>query len=214
MPAFSREPFSPEFGLALWNESIVRRAAAALNGGAARKAPPLRLYRCAPARGLSSQAGPPLQKSEGRSAARRTDRPRLARRGRVLRQRARLAALHVRLSASLSAFASASGPRLRVPDVSPGRQRAPRTGAVVPPGRVPKPPGCRGDEPRRAGAAQVHGDRLRDPYALREPLACSPAAHPACSIKPASPVDAPRRTRLSVYNPIMGLCKAEKNIDG
>jgi hypothetical protein len=37
-----------------------------------------------------------------------------------------------------------SGPCLRVPVNEPGRQRAPRTGAVVPPGRVPKPPGSKG----------------------------------------------------------------------
>src|SRR5947209_19403956 len=38
-----------------------------------------------------------------------------------------------------------------------GRQRAPRTGAVVPPGRVPKPPECPADEAGRAGAAQANG---------------------------------------------------------
>ena len=64
-----------------------------------------------------------------------------AKRGRVLRKRARLAALHVRLWHRPSAM-----PRLRsalaCPRDEPGRQRAPRAGAVVPPGRVPKPPGC------------------------------------------------------------------------
>ena len=48
-----------------------------------------------------------------------------------------------------------SGPRLRVPAIRPGHQRAPRTGAVIPPGRVPKPPGCEVTSPDRAGAAQV-----------------------------------------------------------
>ena len=38
-------------------------------------------------------------------------------------------------------FWLSSGPRLRIPAMNRGRQRAPRTGAVVPQGQVPKPPG-------------------------------------------------------------------------
>src|SRR3954468_19716749 len=48
-----------------------------------------------------------------------------------------------------------SGPCLRVPAIRPGRQRAPRTGVIVPPGWVPEPPGSPADEAGRAGAAQA-----------------------------------------------------------
>src|SRR3954453_14372783 len=62
-----------------------------------------------------------------------------------------------------------------------GRQRAPRTGAVLPPGRVPKPPGRPADEAGRAGAAQANAlalarDRLPD-LRPRIPLAPSTQRH-------------------------------------
>jgi hypothetical protein len=86
---------------------------------------------------------------------------------------------------------SCSSPRVRacVSRNHPGRQRAPRTGAVVPPGRVPRPPGRPADEAERAGAAQARGS-LRDPYA---PKGCGLFSGPpsACSIIRTSPVDAP-----------------------
>ena len=67
-----------------------------------------------------------------------------------------LAALGIALRQCFS-----SGPRLRVPANKPGRQRAPRAGAVVPPGRVPKPPESPADEAktRRRRAS----GRLRPP---------------------------------------------------
>ena len=70
------------------------------------------------------------------------------------------------LGRSLSAFASASG-RACVSRCHSGRQRAPRTGVIVPPGRVPEPPGCPADEAKPAGAAQAN-----DAFVIRPGTAC------------------------------------------
>src|ERR1051325_6419858 len=69
-----------------------------------------------------------------------------------------------------------------VPAMNPGRQRAPRTGVVVPQGRVRKPRGSPADNrdpqaPRKPALAQP-------PPPTPGPLGSSPHAHPARSIKP------------------------------
>jgi hypothetical protein len=69
-------------------------------------------------------------------------------------QDARLAALHQRLQQAPLGLCPAPG-RACVSRYHSGRQRAPRTGAVVPPGRVPEPPECPADEAEPAGAAQA-----------------------------------------------------------
>src|SRR6185369_10633253 len=82
------------------------------------------------------------------------------------------------------------------PAMNRGIQRAPRTGVIVPPGRVPEPPECPADEARRAGTAQAN-------------VGSTPSSAPgppwlisACASRPlhqaASPVDAPRRERGDV----------------
>ena len=87
--------------------------------------------------------------------------------------------------------------RACVPRDEPGRQRAPRTGAVVPPGRVPKPPGCR-LRAGRAGAA---------PAGLRI-AACPPPdldAHLHARLRPAPP-----SRRLSSGAPQRAGCEQDK----
>ena len=59
------------------------------------------------------------------------------------------------------------------------------------PGGAPTPPGHRLTRPLRRRRASVEAL----PPSAPGPLGASPPALPACSIKPASPVDAPRRAR-------------------
>src|SRR6185369_5385343 len=70
------------------------------------------------------------------------------------------------------------------PAMNRGIQRAPRTGVIVPPGRVPEPPEGPADEAERAGAAQadvgfpLHQPRDRLPVLRpRVPLAPSNQRH-------------------------------------
>src|SRR4051812_25314396 len=81
-----------------------------------------------------------------------------------------------------------SAPVRASPGDQAGLERAPRAGVVVPPGRVPKPPGWRADEAHRAGAAPADDSALRTAWLIS-------ARDPARSAKPASPVDAPQRAR-------------------
>jgi hypothetical protein len=115
----------------------------------------------------------PLSRVDPSPGSPRDDRP-------MTRAGAPLGALQ-RLSAPPLGRCLSSGPRLRVPAIRPGRQRAPRTPAVVPAGRVPKPPGWQADEAHRAGAAQAEPpgpprDRLPD-LRPRLPLAPSNQRH-------------------------------------
>ncbi|MEA2872163.1 MAG: hypothetical protein QOH67_2139, partial [Hyphomicrobiales bacterium] len=81
-------------------------------------------------------------------------------------------------------------PSLTGPNRPPSASSWQRT--VVSPGGAPKPPGCRGDEPQRAGAAQAErGFPLSTPGRL----GLISGHPPARSIIRTSPVDAPRRAR-------------------
>ena len=83
-----------------------------------------------------------------------------------------------------------SGPCLRVPAIRPVRQRAPRTGVLVPPGRVPKPPGSPADNRDPQAPRQRMLLRIRPGTAWLISARASRPLHQA-----ASPVDAPRRAR-------------------
>src|SRR4051794_7623294 len=98
-----------------------------------------------------------------------------------------------------------SGPRVAYPVTKPARQRAPRAGVIVPPGRVPKPPECPADEAGPAGAAQasgvsaVHSRRLRPVLRPRLRLAPSNQRHRL------TPLD---EQGAVVCSPIVGFVKA------
>ena len=116
-------------------------------------APPLGLKR-APSMPSFSLFPPPaeMRGAERRKAHRIAT---LAKRGRALRSARSPRGAPLAALANAVRHLPSSGPRLRVPAIRPDRQRAPRTPAVVPAGRVPKPPGRRADEAHRAGAAQA-----------------------------------------------------------
>ncbi len=142
---------------------------------------PFGLWRTpSPSRGLPAVA--PLR--EGGGMERRVAHPKIprpARRGASLARDARPAALHGGLQHSLPAM-----PGLRAalvyPEMKSGHQRAPRTGAVIPPGRSPEAarvPALRG--PGRGHRASRCGFPLRPP----DQRAASPAR-----LRPAPPQDA------------------------
>jgi hypothetical protein len=72
-------------------------------------------------------------------------------------------------------------------------------GTVVSPGGAPPPPGCRGDEPRPAGAAPARGPELPGAGCRIERRISGAASGPLH--QSASPVDAPRRARRMHYPP-------------
>jgi hypothetical protein len=83
----------------------------------------------------------------------------------------------LRLSASLSRCFSSV--RACVSRCQAGRQRAPRTGVIVPPGRVPKPPECRVTSPD----AQAPHKRMRLPHSPRDR---SPVLRPRIPLAPSN----------------------------